>query len=496
MSAAQGSEPSARSLFKSILQGSSLYSIAQVLPTATSLILVPVTTRFLTRADYGIQDLLSQVAIVLAALTGWYFSVALGYFYFQADPADRHRVVGTSVLGTTMLGLAACAICYPLAGTFSTAIFPHIPATAYLRLMFLLMPLSFASDSLLTWLRVVDRPGTYVAISALRAITTIVCTIWFVGILKLHIWGVLYSTTASLLLSTIVLGVLWLLSQRPAFDPALFVRIAKYAIPLGLSGIAMFIVHFGDSFILPHFRPYDDLGIYRLAYKIAMMISMIYGAFATYWGAQVFQVMRREDADTVFARLFTYVMLGISFCSLGIVVCARPALGKLAGPAFQDAWVLVPVLVAAYFVRCISEFMRSLFLAVGRPSLDAATTWIGAAVCLGGYAALIPKFGVWGAAYATLIAFGALAVVATVWTYRLRPYRVEGGRLAKIAVALGMSIAVWLLFRGWQSFGGLLLAATVALATFPAVLWVLRFPTPGELTLAYETFRRAVARKR
>ena len=486
MSPVQSSAPSTtRSLFKDILRGSGIYSIAQILPAATSLLVIPITTRFLTKADYGIQDLLTLLSVVLQALLGWYYSVALGYFYFEVEPEQRRRVVGTSVLGATILGFLAAIICYPLAGLFSRAVFPHVDAAPYLRLVFLLMPPAFVSDALLTWLRVANRPVFYVSVCVARAATTVICTAVFVGMLNLHIWGVLYSTTVSYLLVTGLLYGYWLFSQGAAFEWALFRRMARYAAPLGLSGLAMFILHFGDAFILPHFRPYDDLGVYRLAYKIAMMVSTVYGAFAIYWNAQVFQIMRRDDAEKVFARLFTYVILGVSFVSLSLMVSARPVLRKLAGPAFQDAWVLVPVLVIAYFLRSISEFMRSLFLEAGRTGIDAVITWLGAAVCIGAYAGLIPPFGTWGAAYATLIAFGVLAVLSIVGSYRLRRYSVEGTRLMKIGTASAATCGVWLLSGGLgSSFGALVLSAALSLSAYPLALWLLRFPTPGELALA------------
>jgi O-antigen/teichoic acid export membrane protein len=251
----------------------------------------------------------------------------------------------------------------------------------------------------------------------------------------------------------------------------------------------MFVLHFGDSFVLPHYRPYDELGIYRLAYKIAMLVSSVYGAFALYWTSQVFHLMKREDSDEVFARVFTYLMLGISFFSFCLIVCARPVLSKLAGPAFQDAAALVPVLVIAYFLRSIGDFMRALFLACGRPGYEAAATWLGAIACIAGYGLLIPKFGIWGAAFATLSAFAVLAAVSFAWAYRLRPYRVEGLRLAKVAIALAAGTAIWLAMRG-SSFGSLVLAASLSMATVPVTLWLTRFPSSGEL----DTARAAVQR--
>jgi O-antigen/teichoic acid export membrane protein len=77
-----------------------------------------------------------------------------------------------------------------------------------------------------------------------------------------------------------------------------------------------------------------------------------------------------------------------------------------------------------------------LFLVEGHPGYDAICTWIASSVCLVGYFVLIPPFGVWGAAAATTVAFLVLSGIAVVWTYRLRPYRVEAARLGKVGLAL------------------------------------------------------------
>ena len=141
--------------------------------------------------------------------------------------------------------------------------------------------------------------------------------------------------------------------------------------------MAVFFIHFGDRFFLPHYRPLAELGIYVLAYKLGMLLAVIYSAFQIYWNAQVYQIMQRRDADAVFARLFTYVVLGLSFFGLGIVVASPPALKILAAPGFQGAAALVPVIVAAYYMRGIGDFLRCLFLSSRRARLRRrpATGW-------------------------------------------------------------------------------------------------------------------------
>jgi O-antigen/teichoic acid export membrane protein len=246
----------------------------------------------------------------------------------------------------------------------------------------------------------------------------------------------------------------------------------------------MFVIHFGDRFIIPQFRPLSDLGIYSIAYKIGMLISVVFGSFQNYWNAQIYQIAKRHDADSVVARTFSYLMLILSFCGLGLIAASKPTLHILAKRDFWDAALLVPVIVLAYYVRAVGDFFRCIFLVEGRPGYDAACNWIGAAVCLVGYFALIPRWGIWGAAYATTITFLVIGVVSVVWVQRLKPFPVEIGRLAKIAAAAGVPLAAYFLVplsSLWAQIGW----CALLLLSYPLLLVMLRFPTPAEWVLLH-----------
>src|SRR5919199_1602075 len=86
----------ASSVFKSVLHGTSLYTVALLSQRFASIILLPVNTRFLTPADYGVMELLEQVGVVLSVLLGVNLAGALGYYYFETDSRKtREKVVGT-----------------------------------------------------------------------------------------------------------------------------------------------------------------------------------------------------------------------------------------------------------------------------------------------------------------------------------------------------------------------------------------------------------------
>jgi O-antigen/teichoic acid export membrane protein len=466
--------------------GSGIYLLGFILQRLASLLMIPITTRFLTPADYGVADLLEQSFAVISMLLGGRLASALGYFYFQEDSEEARRpVVSTTILGAAALGLLAAVVCWPLSDRLAQLVFGDASAGRYFRILFVCLPMNFALEGMFTQYRVENRPGLYTGMSLLRLALQMAGIVVLVAFFRLRVAGMMLAAVISIVVVAIGMGIGVFRRMAPAFDLDVFGRMVRYSMPLALGGIAAAFMNFGDRFILPHYRSLGELGIYVLAYKFGLLLTFLYGSFQTYWSAQVFQIMRRDDAEPVFARMFTYVILGMSYSGVAIAVGARPALRLMAAPAFQGAAALVPVIVAAYCVKGIGDFLRCLFLTEGRPGYDAVCNWFGAVGCLGAYLFLIPKFGAWGAAYATLAAFLAVGIVSAVWTYRLRPYRVETGRLVKICVASAAAAAPYAVIHP-SSLPALIGLAALSLALFPLVLWILRFPTAGELELGWK----------
>jgi O-antigen/teichoic acid export membrane protein len=438
------------------------------------------------------MDLVEQVANVMTVLFGGSFSSALGYFYFEKDSADTRRsVVGTTMLGSALIGAAAGVIGWPFSGVLSRAVFGSDAAVLYIHLIFFAVPLGFILEAVMTWLRVDNRAAVYLVASLSRIVITIAGTIVLVALFRLRVLGMVLTSLTAIAIPAALLGVYCFRAASPRFDRATFARMARFSFPIALAGIALLIIHFGDRFILPHYRAFAELGIYALAYKIGMLMAIVHSSFNTYWGAQVFQIVRREDADIVLARVFTYMILVLSFCGLGLIVCSRPALQILTAPAFRGAAAIIPLIVVAYFVRAIGDFFRALFLVCGRPGYDALCNWIGAAVCLTAYFTLIPRYGMWGAAFATAATFLVIGIVSVVWTYRLRPYRLETARLIKIGAAVSGTATPYALVS-FTSLPAQIGWAVLLLAVFPLTLLALRFMTPGERDMTRSAFRRVL----
>lgn len=473
--------PTSQLLFLDIFRSSGLYGFALLAQRLVGFILLPVYTRFLTPSDYGVIELLTQVMYVLSILFGGAYSSALGYHYFLYDSTRwRSTVTSTCILGSTLLGLSGSALGWVLSIPLCSHLLHEPSFVPYCRIFFAAMAADFLLESLLLWLRVVNRPRVYVTASIVRLCLTVACTLPLLVVFHLGITGVLVSN----LIATSLTAILFTIYSAPQvgfhFDPNVFLRMLRFSIPLSMTSLALLFIHFGDRFFLQHYRNLTDVGLYGLAYKIGMLISLIYSTFHAYWSAQVFDILRRADGEFVFSRVFTYLMLILSWSAVGLIVLSKPALRILTTPAFYSAAALVPVIVFAYWIRAIGDFFRYLFLVENRPVFDTICNILGAVVCLAGYFIFIPAFGSQGAAIATLVTFATISAVAVVWTRKLRPLPVEARRLAKIVITAAALIAAFFLLPCPEGILPGLVWAAILIATYPLVLILLNFPTPGE----------------
>jgi O-antigen/teichoic acid export membrane protein len=430
-----------RSFYGQILRHSSIYGIGVMVQKMGSIVMLPIYTRYLSPSDYGLIELLDLSVTVLGMIFGAQFSAALFYHYFKAEtPKARGTVVTTTLIGSAVLGALGGGLGILLAGRVSVLVF-HTPAyAAYLRILFLQFIFSLPLESCFCWLRTINRADLFVLLSICRLVLSAALnTIFLVGF-RLAVTGFLTGSLIATAVLAVAMVFLCLHRTSLAFDFILLQRLFRYSLALSIAGAALFIMNFADRFFLQRFTTLADIGLYSLAYRIAMLISYLHSSFHTYWSAQMYDLAQRKAYAMYFSRVFTYLFLTLSTASVVISLCSGIALHILATPAFFAARRLVPILLLAYFLRAVGDYFRCVLYIENQPGRDAQLNWLGAGLCLLGYAVLIPGLKVWGAAVATVLAFALVAVVGFIWARRLQPFVLEWRRLAAISSAAGVAI--------------------------------------------------------
>ena len=68
-----------------------IYSIATILQNSTSIVMLPIYTRYLTPQDYGIAELLSMAVEFIGLIVGVVSGQAMLRFYYDNDDDPTER---------------------------------------------------------------------------------------------------------------------------------------------------------------------------------------------------------------------------------------------------------------------------------------------------------------------------------------------------------------------------------------------------------------------
>jgi O-antigen/teichoic acid export membrane protein len=336
--------------------------------------------------------------------------------------------------------------------------------------------------------------GVYVAVSLGQFLVKVALCVLFVAGLGWGIWGVV---AASAIRSVCFVTLLLALEARHGIawpDRTTLRAMLGFALPFVPAGLCFFVLNSGDRFFLVRFAGTEEVGIYGLGYRLAMLVGLFsLTPLFRVWSARMHDAARGPDGPAVFARMTTYLLGAYILVGLGLCLFAEEAIVLFAGPAFVSAALIVPPVVLANGFQGASLLFDGAFYVRRQTRWKLPVAVASTIVMLALYALWIPGWGTLGAALATLAGYAFHAGLTCLVARRVFPVRYEWGRLAAM---LSLAGALWLagqaLGHGWE-----LLPCRLALwLLWPALLWMVGLIDVEEKAVVLDAFRTATARLR
>ncbi len=478
-----------------LLKDSVIYGAGRALQKFLVALLLPLYTAFLSPADYGILGMVVTVTTFLDVFVTLGFDVAFSRFYFDdKSPAARRRVITNTfyvstaypavLLGATIVLLPTIA---PLlmGGQYESGDWRYF-AVALATLFF-----SNLNDLPFTLFRLEHRPWIFSAFTIGRVIVQVPLSVLFVAVFDWGPMGVLLANLVTaagmqvMLLPTYVRKIDW------GWHWELLRPMLAFAIPALFTGISFYWLKLSDRWFLLHYQGKSEVGLYTVAYSLSQPLYITLMAFRMAWPQWHYARLNEpEKHKRMVSRSSTYflalnvgllVLIG-TLLPLGVRVFLNERYWSV-GPA-TFVLSLSVVLYAVYFVFWVGSNVAK------KNRMIPVFFVIASAVNIGLNFIVVPRYGMWGAAWTHALGFAMLAVTVFFYSERWYPIPYEWRRLLKLVVAGATTLgAVWAL--AWATgqsvdmpFGELLvrqLAALPVLLLFPVLLWVFRFWTPGEV---------------
>lgn len=386
------------------------FTIGSFVPKLLQFLLVPLYTSYLTTAEYGISDLISvTVSLFIPVFT---LGIQDAVLRFALDDNYKKEDVFSAAMKIILAGFLLLVLGSGFVSGWEFGSFDkqYIP---YFLIMYLV---SAMSNSVSLFCRGTDQIATMVVAGILNTVVTLVSNILFLTVFRLGLAGFLQANILGSLTALLFCIVRARLYCYVKFRTPrnVYRDMTIFSIPLIFNVIAWWINSALDKYILTWFAGVAVSGIYAVSYKIPNILSVFQGIFFQAWSVSAVKEFDREDSDGFFTTIYSLVAFAMAAMCSAVMIVNVPLAKLLFARDFFEAWKFTsPLLVSAVF-NAMSLLIGSIFNAVKDSKTLAVSTGIGAAVNTVCNLLLIPRFGAYGAAVATLAGY------AVVWCIRQR----------------------------------------------------------------------------
>ena len=471
---------------------SAIYGVGALVSRIVALLFLPLYTRYLTPSDYGaIETLTASSAVMVTVLR---LGMGSAFFRFYFDSRERERqlvVVRTSFWFTITSATAGLVAGLALAPALAEALFATRDHTGLVRAAVVGLWAQMNYEQLTALFRVEERSLAYLLATLVNLLVTVAVTVVLVVVLELGAVGVIVGGFSG----TLVVWTVLLARRRGElglqFDRRLFREMNRFGMPLVPSALALWTVNFSDRLFLVKLAGAADTGLYSIGVRLAAPIVLLLTAFRMAWPAFAWSIEDDREAKRTYAFVLTYLLFVCSWLSLALGLLSPWLVRLLTTPDFYGgARVVAPLAFAS------TVFAGYIVVAIGigrtkRTQFNWVVTGAAAIVNVALNLVLIPRYGMMGAAVATIAAFTTMFLGMTWRAQRVYPVPYQWRRLFLIA-----AVSVGLTVLGRTLLPASLPAAVLLAALFPFVLLPLGFYLPTELRRLRAAGRRVYAAPR
>lgn len=470
---------------------SSVYMLAQIFTNSLSVLMLPIYLNYFSPAETGCIAIIDLSSMLLLSLLGGGILTALTRHHFEAESENQQQVVWwTGYLFVTGMVTGCVLLVMPLAGQLSLPLLgPEFPSgPVWIRLAVVSMWIDVQTLAVSAYLRVQKRSTVLMRQVVFRSLVFVPCAVLGIVVWR---WGptavFLSNVIASASLLAVHYGIIARNWGQPRVSKSVMGELWSYGWPLIFFALLVHLMHQTNRWFVKELLSMDQLGLLSLGVTIADKVyRLVVMPFQQIWNMLVFELHAEhpERAIRTFCFIFEAFCYVLMLVFLGCNVAAKPLLTMIAREDYLASVPLIPILCLAQFCFALSDQFQAPIRLAKQTLLSVPAAAVGFGVaCLSNWI-LISRYGVTGAAWATVATYFAFSATILFMSRKIEAYPYPFHR---IGLALAGICGTFLLF---QRLEAQVLSTWTALAVGLTLwfIWVV-----GLAAVCYREFRAASA---
>jgi O-antigen/teichoic acid export membrane protein len=193
---------------------------------------------------------------------------------------------------------------------------------------------------------------------------------------------------------------------RIAFSPSLARALVAYGIKSHTSGVSSMLNERLDQLLISVFLAPAKLGLYVVAVTLTSLTQLVGTSVGLVGLPTVTRLRSQAERRRAASRMIGLTLIGSIVVTVPLILLTPTLIQVVFGAPFVAASDAARILLVAAILLSVTKVLEATLKAVNRPLDAGAAQFAALLVTAAGLAALLPAFGIVGAAVASLLAYG------------------------------------------------------------------------------------------
>jgi O-antigen/teichoic acid export membrane protein len=469
---------------KNTISQSAVYGLSRISTKLVAFILLPLLTESLWQILWAVFLFGFESGIVR-----WYLEIK--------DKLRQKRFLFSVSIFLLVFNLILTAVIYLFSEPVSKIVYEQTGYGKFVMYACFIAIVETFSFVIFLLLRIEEKAKAYSALAVITTLISLVMQIYFLQYTAIKLEGVFLSKIIAPLIIIIVLLPYFIRHISFSFEKTLMKELLTYSFPIMIASLVITLLNQVDRYILGSLTNLTDVGIYGLASNVSGLINfLVISPFSLAFTVLSWKKLNDTNAKRFYTKTTTYLFLAVTYISM-VIALFTPHLIKIF-TLKTDYWIAsayVPWIIIAmpfygiHFVGVFSFYVTKNTRYVLLSYLAALIVKIVLDF------ALIPAYGIYGAAAANFTSFFLLCAVIYLFSKSNYFFEYEWGKIIWMLV-IYFALTLPFFYFTFENRIVEILLKFGASAVFPLLLYITRFYEPAEIIAVKGFLNKYLFRKR
>ena len=401
--------------YKELASNTTIFAISNIVSKLILSLLLPLYTRVLTTAEYGTAELLTTVSSLVIPV----FSIAIQDSMFRYGLKDQNTAKKALSNAMRIEIIASILLC-----VFSCCLRFYSPLSEYGVMFFGISVLTMFRSTLSLFSKTINKTKVFALDNVLYNLLLALLNIFFLCVLRFGLNGYFLAIIFANLLSVVFLGAKTSsvrIIKFYAVDKDLLREMVRYSAPLIINSISWGLTHVVDKVMLASLQDVSSTGIYSAASKIPSLLSLVTGVFSQAWSISAIKAIDNKDDSSFNSNIFQLYHVFLIITSVFILSINNNLMILILGNDFKEAVTYIPMLLIGAVFLAYSNYYSPIFAGLKKSNIIMASALGGAILnCILNYI-MIPRYGIFGACFATMMSYIFIGFYRMIMCQRYNP---------------------------------------------------------------------------